>query len=90
MSSPKYDETRKVQKPPLEDVLSVKRKRAWLPAPEGDVPCDVCGLLCPLNLYEGFETIHITCSYGVSGKRWVKERAKRLKAAMLAGNSLGI
>jgi hypothetical protein len=84
MARDKLDETRKVQKPPPDDVLSVQKKREWLPWEQGDVPCEICGLLCPLNCYEGFETVHITCTYTVSGKRWVKARNAAKKKALLA------
>jgi len=90
MARDKLDETRKVQKPPVEDVLSVRRKREWLPWEKGDVPCEICGLLCPLECYEGYDRVHLTCVQTVQGRTWLREYKKKLKAEILARSSLGL
>jgi hypothetical protein len=74
----------------MEDQLSVARKRKWMPWEKGDVPCEICGLLCPLECYPNSATVHLTCRYTTQGAAWTRAQKKIKKEEFLAENGLGL
>ena len=80
-----FDETRKIQKPPTEDVRHAKELNKWLHPKEKVkyIPCGICGFLAPDKIY-GYTGCHITCRYTIAGKRFIKLEEKAKKQELVA------